>query len=302
MPDGDREPTGDSREECDATKALRLEQDGAVATIVLDRPDRLNAMTRTMARDFVALLDRLDRDDSVRAVILTGAGRAFCAGADLSPGTSALSGGAKADAPFDWSDPQFRDFGGVITLRLFEMLKPVIVAFNGSAAGVGVTMTLAADFRISSEDAKFAFPFTRRGIVPESASSWFLPRLVGIARALDWTLRGATITASEALSAGLVGRVLPAQHVLSAAQQLAAEIAEHTSPVSVALTRRMLWQGLTADHPALAHRVESEGLYWQSRSADVREGVASFLEKRPPCFTDTVSAHLPDLTWFMPAG
>ena len=283
----------------DQPYGLRLEREGAVATILIDRPDRLNAMTRTMAHDLVALLDSVDIDDSVRAVVITGVGRAFCAGADLSPGASALSRTAdvKADPPFDWSEPQCRDFGGIITLRLFEMLKPVIVAFNGSAAGVGVTMTLAADFRLASEDAKFALPFTRRGIVPESASSWFLPRLVGIARALDWTLRGATVSAAEALSGGLVGRVLPSHEVLPAARQLAEEIAEFTAPVSVALTRRMLWQGLTADHPGKAHRLESEGLHSRSRSSDVREGVASFLEKRRPLFTDTLTAHLPDLDW-----
>lgn len=278
-------------------EGMRIERDGSVATIILDRPDKLNAMTRTMAAALVSLIDGIDSDDSIRAVILTGEGRAFCAGADLSPGQSSLSPIAEGeDAPFDWANPNHRDFGGVITLRLFDCLKPVIVAFNGPAAGVGVTMTLATDFRIASHSAKFVLPFTRRGIVPESASSWFLPRLVGIAKALDWTIRGATVSAEEALASGLVSALHAPDALVPAARTIADEIVRETAPVSVALTRRMLWRGLAADHPADMHRIESRGIFARSRSADMREGVASFLEKRAPHFPDCLSDCLEDLS------
>lgn len=281
-----------------APDGFRYEQEGPAAVITFDRPDKLNAFSRPMAADLVGLLDRADADDAVRAIILTGEGRAFCAGADLSPGQSALSGGAKGPVDtgtVDWTDPETRDFGGLITLRLFESRKPVIVAFNGPAAGMGVTMALAADFRLASTSAKFVLPFTRRGIVPESASSWFLPRLVGIARALQWTITGATVTAEEALTAGLVGSLHAPDELLPAAHALANEIAANTAPVSVAMTRQMLWRGLGMAHPLDAHRVESRGIYTRTRASDVGEGVRSFLDKRAPDFPDRVSRDLPDL-------
>jgi enoyl-CoA hydratase/carnithine racemase len=271
---------------------FRFDVADGVAIITIDRADRLNAFTRPMAKHLVALFDRVDRDDAVRAVILTGAGRAFCAGADLTPGQSSLSSAAPND-PVDWSDPATRDFGGLITLRIYESLKPVIVAFNGSAAGMGVTMALAADFRLASEEAKFALPFVRRGIVPESASSWFLPRVVGIAQALEWTLTGATFLAQEALRAGLVRSLHPPEGVLPAALALAQQIATHSAPVSVALTRQMLWRSLGMAHPMEAHRIESRGIHARARAADVREGVASFLEKRAPTFPDRVTEDMP---------
>jgi enoyl-CoA hydratase/carnithine racemase len=271
---------------------FRFDVADGVAIITIDRADRLNAFTRPMAKDLVALFDRVDRDDAVRAVILTGAGHAFCAGADLSPGQSSLSSAASND-PVDWSDPAIRDFGGLITLRIYECLKPVIVAFNGSAAGMGVTMALAADIRLASEEAKFALPFVRRGIVPESASSWFLPRIVGIAQALEWTLTGATFPAQEALRAGLVRSLHPPEGVLPAALALAQQIATHSAPVSVALTRQMLWRSLGVAHPMEAHRIESRGIHARARAADVREGVASFLEKRAPTFPDRVTEDIP---------
>lgn len=278
-------------------EGIRLERDGPIATITLDRPNKLNAMTRTMAIALVSLIDKIDTDDAVRAIILTGEGRAFCAGADLSPGQSSLSSEQKGEGEsFDWANHNHRDFGGFITLRLFECLKPVIVAFNGPAAGVGVTMTLAADYRIASDSAKFVLPFTRRGIVPESASSWFLPRLVGIATALDWTIRGATVSARDALASGLVSALHEPDALLPAARAIAEEIARETAPVSVALTRRMLWGGLAAGHPEDMHRVESRGIFLRSRSADMREGVASFLEKRAPNFPDQVSSVLDDMS------
>ncbi|SEJ19615.1 Enoyl-CoA hydratase [Sphingobium sp. AP50] len=274
---------------------FRFDIADGVATITIDRAERLNAFTRPMAKNLVALFDRVDRNDAVRAVILTGAGRAFCAGADLSPGQSSLSSGERSapDVPMDWSDPATRDFGGLITLRIYDCLKPVIVAFNGSAAGMGVTMALAADFRLASEEAKFALPFVRRGIVPESASSWFLPRIVGIAQALEWTLTGATFPAQEALRAGLVRSLHPPEGVMPAALALAQQIATQSAPVSVALTRQMLWQSLGMAHPMEAHRIESRGIHARARAADVREGVASFLEKRGPTFPDRVTDDMP---------
>jgi enoyl-CoA hydratase/carnithine racemase len=274
------------------TEHFRFDVADGVATITIDRVERLNAFTRPMAKDLIALFDRVDWDDAVRAVILTGAGHVFCAGADLSPGQSSLSLAAPND-PVDWSNPATRDFGGLITLRLYECLKPVIVAFNGSAAGMGVTMALAADIRLASEEAKFALPFVRRGIVPESASSWFLPRIVGIAQALEWTLSGATFPAQEALRTGLVRSLHRPERVLPAALALAQQIAKQSAPVSVALTRQMLWRSLGMAHPMEAHRIESRGIHARARAADVREGVASFLEKRAPTFPNRVTEDMP---------
>ena len=257
-----------------------------VATITIDRADKLNAFTRAMAMDLTALIDRIDQDDAVRAIILTGEGRAFCAGADLS-GTGTFTG---ADGP---DSANFRDFGGFITLRLFECHTPVIVAFNGPAAGMGVTMALAADYRIASNTAKFALPFVRRGIVPESCSSWFLPRLVGLPQALDWMLSGRTFGAEEALAAGLVRSLHAPDELIDAAQHIAREIASQGAPVSVALTRRMLWQMAGAAHPMEAHRIESRALAARFGTADTREGMASFLEKRAPRFEGRISADMP---------
>lgn len=273
---------------------FRFDVDDGIATITIDRAEKLNAFTRSMAKDLVSLFDRADADDAVRVIILTGAGRAFCAGADLSPGQSSLSlQGDAASQQIDWSDPETRDFGGLITLRIYDCLKPVIVAFNGSAAGMGVTMALAADFRLASTGAKFALPFVRRGIAPESASSWFLPRIVGVAQALEWMLTGATFPADEAKAAGLVRSLHEPEALMPAARALAASIAGGTAPVSVALTRQMIWRSLGMAHPMEAHRVESRGIYTRARAADVKEGVASFLEKRTPQFPNSVSADMP---------
>ncbi|WP_336972030.1 enoyl-CoA hydratase-related protein [Sphingobium aromaticiconvertens] len=287
----------------EAPEYFRFNVHEHVATITFDRADKLNAFTRQMAQDLVGLFDRVDADDAIRAVIITGEGRAFCAGADLSPGGSSLSGGQSAgeDADVDWSDPATRDFGGLITLRLYECLKPVIVAFNGPAAGMGVTMALAADFRLASSTAKFALPFTRRGIVPESASSWFLPRIMGIATALEWMLTGATFSAEDALAAGLVRSLHAPDDLMPAARRLSAGIADNTAPVSVALTRQMLWRSLGMAHPMNAHRIESRGIYKRARADDVREGVQSFLDKRQPDFPDRVSVDMPGFfPWWRP--
>jgi len=262
-----------------------------IATITLHRPDQLNAFTGTMMREVIDAFDRVDADDEVRVVIVTGAGRGFCAGADLSGGGETFSKGGSDEIPEDVGIP--RDGGGLVSLRIFDCTKPVIGAINGAAVGVGVTMTLPMDIRLASEHAKFGFVFARRGIVPEACSSWFLPRLVGISQAAEWCYSGRVFPASEALAGGLVRSVHPADELLPAARAIATEIAENTAPVSVALTRQMLWRMLGADHPMEAHRVDSRGIAERGRSADSREGVVSFLEKRPPVFPVKVSDGLP---------
>ncbi len=263
-----------------------------VATITLHRPEQLNAFTNTMMREIIAAFNLTDADDDVRAVIVTGAGRGFCAGADLSSGGNTF---AKGGSDVTTSAGVPRDGGGLVSLRIFESTKPVIGAINGAAVGVGVTMTLPMDIRLASEHAKFGFVFARRGIVPEAASSWFLPRIVGISQAAEWVYTGRLIPADEARQAGLVRSVHAADELLPAAHALASEIAAHTAPVSVALSRRMLWRMLGADHPMQAHRVDSRGIAVRGPSADAREGVESFLAKRPAEFPDRVSAGLPDI-------
>ena len=263
-----------------------------IATITLNRPEQLNAFTGMMMNEMIDAFDRIDADDDVRAVIVTGAGRGFCAGADLSSGGETFSRGG-SDVIADSGVP--RDGGGLLTLRIFACKKPVIGAINGPAVGVGVTMTLPMDIRMASENARFGFVFARRGIVPEACSSYFLPRVVGISQAAEWCYTGRVFPASEALAGGLVRSVHAPDELLPAARALAAEIAENASPVSVALTRQMLWRMLGADHPMEAHRVDSRGILERGRSADSREGVMSFLEKRPAEFPLLVSADLPDI-------
>jgi enoyl-CoA hydratase/carnithine racemase len=270
------------------------------STLTLNRPDKLNAYTGTMQAELIDAFDRADKDDGVRAIIVTGAGRGFCAGADLSSGGNTFDRAArgraaptKADGTVDYSNDAVRDGGGRVTLRIFECLKPVIAAVNGPAVGIGVTMQLPMDIRIASTDARFGFVFSRRGIVPEAASSWFLPRLVGIQQALEWTYSGRVFSAEEALAGRLVSKVVPPDQLLPTARGIAREIADNTAAVSCALIRQMMWKGLTADHPMEAHKVDSRGIYVRGASADVKEGVTSFLEKRPPQFTDTVSKDMP---------
>ena len=264
-----------------------------IATITLDRPEQLNAFTGTMMREVIDAFDRVDDDDEVRVVIVTGAGRGFCAGADLSGGGDTFSRGGSDEVPEDVGIP--RDGGGLVSLRIFDCKKPVIGAINGAAVGVGVTMTLPMDIRLASEHAKFGFVFARRGIVPEACSSWFLPRLVGISQAAEWCYSGRVFPAAEALAGRLVRSVHPADELLPAARAIATEIATNTAPVSVALTRQMLWRMLGADHPMEAHKVDSRGILERGRSADAREGVVSFLEKRAPEFPLKVSDGLPDI-------
>ncbi len=273
-----------------ADDQVLLERAGAIAIVRLHRPDRLNAFTTVMSERLIEVFDETDADDSVRAVVLTGTGRAFCAGADLGAGGETFvldddpdTGGAPADT------------GGLVSLRIYRSNKPVIVAINGPAAGVGVTMTLPADIRIASDTAKFGFVFTGRGIVPEACSTWFLPRVVGVSTALEWTLSGRVVPAAEALERGLVREIVPADRVLDRALELARELVSGTAPVSVALTRQLIWRMLGADSPQIAHRAESLAIYLRGASGDAREGVESFLAKRLPEFPDRVSNGLPDL-------
>jgi enoyl-CoA hydratase/carnithine racemase len=280
--------------------------DSGVLTITLNRPDKLNAFNRAMMEELIAAFDRADADDAVRAVIVTGAGRAFCAGADLSQGAKTFDYAGRNDRPevsravtgnaVDWSDESVRDGGGRVTLRIFNCLKPVIAAINGPAVGIGATMLLPMDIRLASEQARIGFVFNRRGITPEACSSWFLPRVVGISRALEWSMTGRIFPASEALEGGLVRQVLPPAELLPAAQTLALEIAQNCAPVSVALNRQMMWRMLGAEHPMEAHRVDSRAIFSRGASADAKEGVVSFLEKRPAHFANTVSADMPP--WF----
>jgi len=277
---------------------IRYEVGDGICTLTLDRPEKLNAFTVRMMQELLDAFDRIDADDAVRAVIVTGAGRGFCAGADLS---------AAGDKTFDYGDDAvkqpdaFRDGGGLVTLRIFESKKPVIAAINGPAVGVGVTMTLPMDVRIASANARFGFVFARRGLVPEAASSWFLPRIVGISQAAEWVYTGRVFPAAEALAGRLVSRVVEPEALLETARGLAREIADNTSAVSITLSRALLWRMLGASHPMEAHRVDSPLILAMGRSPDVAEGVQSFLEKRPARFPMTPSRDLPAAYPWWPA-
>lgn len=271
---------------------IRYDLADRIATITLNRPERLNAVTFRMIDELIAAFDRADRDDEVRAVIITGAGRAFSAGTDIS---------GKSERGFDPGGDNFkplqggnRDSGGELTIRIFDSKKPVIAAINGPCIGIGVTMLLPVDIRIASSEARFGLPFARRGIVPESCSNWFLPRVVGISRALSWAVTGRIFPASEALDAGLIEQILPPDELMPRARELAQEIAANTSAVSVAMIRQMMWRLLSADHPIEANRLESLALKALVPGADAKEGVTSFREKRPPQFKLKPSSDMPD--------
>ena len=261
-----------------------------ILTLTLNRPDKLNAFTRTMLAELLDAFDRADADDAVRVIIVTGAGRAFCAGADLAAGAATFD----ADARPDRASGLQRDGGGLLTLRIYEARKPVIAAINGAAVGVGVTMLLPMDIRIASSDARFGFVFARRGIVPEACSSWFLPRVVGIEQALEWAYSGRIFPAAEALQGRLVKEVVAPADLLIRARAIAADIVVNTSAVSVTLIRHMMWRMLGADHPMAAHRIDSRGIYHLGRAGDAKEGVSSFLEKRAPKFLGRVSHDMPE--------
>ena len=271
---------------------IRYDVSDGIATVTLHRPDKMNAFTAVMMNELLTVFDEIDADDAVRAVIVTGEGRAFCAGADLSRGAKTFDDG-------EWSNPSEvstrRDGGGRVTLRIYDCKKPVIGAINGAAVGIGATMTLPMDVRLASTTARVGFVFSRRGIVPEACSTWFLPRAVGISQAAEWVYSGRVFDAQEALRGGLVRSLHEPADLLPAARSLAEEIAQNTSGVSVALARQMLWRMLGASHPMEAHRADSRGIQLRGRSADAHEGVTSFLEKRPAKFTDSVSHDLPDI-------
>lgn len=288
-----------------------------ILTIMLDRPAAMNAFTAQMMQEMVAAFDRADADDEVRAVIVTGSGdRAFCAGADLSGGAATFdyakrgndfghaSSPLRPDGSVDYDHPGVRDGGGMLSLRIFQAKKPVIGAINGAAVGIGATMTLPMDFRLAADTARFGFVFARRGIVPEAASSWFLPRLVGISTALDWCYSGRLVSAIEARDAGLVRSVHAPGDLINAARDLAQQLTTQSAPVSVALTRQMMWRMMGAASPIDAHRLDSRLVWSRGSSADAKEGVASFLEKRAADYPDKVSSNLPhfspwldDLEW-----
>lgn len=284
-----------------AYETIKYDVADQILTITLNRPDKLNAFNQQMMTELIDAFDKADTDDNVRAIIVTGEGRGFCAGADLSSGGDTFDRDAKrgpakrlANGAVDYSDSNIRDGGGQVTLRIFKCLKPVIGAINGPAVGIGVTMQLPMDIRIASENARFGFVFSQRGIVPEAASSWFLPRLVGISQALEWCYSGRVFPAQEALAGGLVSRVVPPDQLIPTARELARSFIDKTAPVSVALIRQMMWRLMGADDPMEAHKVDSRGIYARGRSDDVKEGVMSFLEKRPAQFKNKVSSDMPD--------
>ncbi len=269
---------------------IAYEVEDRIATITMDRPEKLNAFTDRMREEMCDAFDRTDADDAVRAVIVTGRGRAFCAGADLSSGAATFDNSTRGRT----DDPEkHRDGGGLLTLRIYESRKPVIAAINGPAVGVGVTMTLAMDIRVAAEDARFGFVFARRGIVMEACSSWFLPRAVGMSQALEWVYSGRVFPASEALAGGLVRSLHPRDEVLEAARAIAREIADNTSAVSIAMSRQMLWRNAAQDHPLAAHRVDSKAIFYMGKTDDAKEGVSSFLDKRLPAFPGKVTADMP---------
>lgn len=268
---------------------ISTETNDGVLTITLNRPERLNAWTAQMGSELRTAFDSADLDDEVRAIIVTGAGRGFCAGADLASGADTFDYRKHTNAGLT------RDNGGEFTLRVFESTKPVIAAINGPAVGVGATMTLPMDVRLAAEDARIGFVFARRGIIPEACSSWFLPRVVGISRAMEWVSTGRVFSAQEGHEAGLIRSLHPQGELLDAARALAHEIAENTAPVSVALARQLMWRMLGAEHPMIAHRADSRGMVARGQSADAAEGVTAFLEKRPASFPGRVSDGLPDI-------
>ncbi len=264
--------------------------DDGIMTLTLNRPERLNAFTREMQDEMIDALDRADADDAVRGIIVTGQGRAFCAGADLGSGGNTFNADSREDRPSGLRP----DGGGVLTLRIYECRKPIVAAINGPAVGVGITMTLPMDVRIAADDARFGFVFSRRGIVPEACSSWFLPRVVGISQALQWCYSGRVFEAREALEGRLVHSLHGKDELVPAARAMLREIADHASPLSVTMIRHMMWRLLGADHPIEAHKLDSRGVYHLGRGPDSQEGVEAFLEKRAPRFQGKVSTDLPE--------
>ena len=285
-------------------ETIRYQVENGIATVTLNRPEVFNAMNSLMMNELIALFDETDRDDAVRVVVVTGEGKGFCGGADLSKGADIFdkdkNGSAEKDTPiradgtFDYSKESARDGGGRLALRIFNSLKPVIGAINGAGVGIGASMLLPMDIRIASEKARLGFVYARRGIVFECCSSWFLPRIVGITKALEWSYSGRVMPADELKAGGLVSEVVAHEQLLPRAYEIAREIADNTAPVSVALMRQMAWRSLGMSHPMEAHRIESRGICTRGRSSDAKEGVQSFMEKRLPEFACTVSGDMPD--------
>lgn len=285
-------------------ETIKYEVKDGIATVTLNRPEVFNAMNPMMMNELIGVFDQTDADDNVRVVVVTGEGKGFCGGADLSKGadifdkdkngSAAKRSPIRADGTFDYSMEEARDGGGKLALRIFASLKPVIGAINGAAVGIGASMLLPMDIRIASEKARLGFVYARRGIVFECCSSWFLPRLVGIAKALEWSMCGRVMPADEIKAGGLVSEVVPHDQLLTRAYGMAREIADNTAPVSIALMRQMVWRSLGMAHPMEAHRIESRGICTRGRSTDAKEGVKSFVEKRLPNFACTVSKDMPD--------
>ena len=282
--------------------AILYEVEENILTITLNRPEKLNAFNKEMQDDLIDAIDRANKDDEVKAIIVTGAGRGFCAGADLSAGKDTFNmesredrkGAISEDGKIDWSNSAVRDGGGRVTLKMYECLKPIISACNGPSVGVGVTMQLAMDIRLASEQAKYGFVFARRGLVPEACSSWFLPRIVGISKALEWIYSGKVFDPKEALEGGLIRSLHAQEDLIPVARQIAREIIDNTAPVSIALSRQMILRMAGAKHPMDAHKIDSRGIFARGRMSDAKEGVESFLEKRSAEFKDSVSDDLPE--------
>ena len=273
-------------------KNILLEQQDNIAVLSLNRPNKLNAFTFSMMEEMIAALDALDADDSVHALIITGKGRAFCAGADLSSGQDTFN---PSFDDFAVQESDFRrDSGGILTLRMYKFLKPIVVACNGPAVGIGASMQLAADIRLASDQARFGFVFNNRGIVPDACSSWFLPKIVGISRALELTYSGRIIDAQEALQLNLVSSIHDSEKLLSNALDITKKMVQNSAPVSISLTRQMLWRSLESSGPYDAHVIESKAIDSRGASEDAKEGVSSFLEKRPAEFKNKVSSDMPE--------
>ena len=271
---------------------ILLEQRDNIAVLFLNRPNKLNAFTFSMMEEIISALDFLEADDSVHAVIITGKGRAFCAGADLSSGQETFN---PSFDDFAVQENDFRrDSGGILTLRMYKFLKPIVVACNGPAVGIGASMQLAADIRLASDQARFGFVFNNRGIVPDACSSWFLPKIVGISRALELTYSGRIIDAQEALQLNLVSSIHDSENLLSNAVDIAKKMVQNSAPVSISLTRQMLWRSLESSGPYDAHVIESKAIDSRGASEDAKEGVSSFLEKRPAEFKNKVSSDMPE--------
>ena len=273
-------------------KEIKTSKEGNIFIISLNRPEKLNAFTRVMQDEMIKAFDYTDENDDIKAVIITGSGKAFCAGADLVEGANTFNYGEQGNK---LSNEDHRDGGGMVALRIYESKKPVIGAINGDAVGVGATMTLPMDIRIASDKARFGFVFSRRGAVPEACSSWFLPRIVGISKALDWCFSGKVFSAQEALKHSLISEVIEENNLIKRALEIGNTYISKTSSVSVSLSRQMLWRMLGANHPQEAHLVDSLAMEKMGKSSDIKEGILSFLEKREPKFPMKVSKDLPDI-------